>query len=43
MGRLDVPVFRGSLVRLEPLSVHGAPDLARAAGPVIGHVWPRPR
>jgi N-acetyltransferase len=29
--RLDVPVLRGSLVQLEPLSVHHAPDLARAA------------
>ncbi len=29
--RLDVPVLGGSLVRLEPLSVRHAPDLARAA------------
>ena len=29
--RLDVPVLGGSLVRLEPLSVSHAADLARAA------------
>jgi RimJ/RimL family protein N-acetyltransferase len=29
--RLDVPVLQGSLVRLEPLSMSHAPDLARAA------------
>jgi N-acetyltransferase len=29
--RLDVPVLSGSLVRLEPLSMSHAPDLARAA------------
>lgn len=29
--RLDVPLLRGSLVRLEPLSVDHAPDLTRAA------------
>ena len=29
--RLDVPVLGGFLVRLEPLSVRHAPDLARAA------------
>ena len=29
--RLDVPVLRGSLVRLEPLTIEHAPDLARAA------------
>jgi len=29
--RLDVPVLGGSLVRLEPLSVRHALDLARAA------------
>jgi|EndMetStandDraft_8_1072994.scaffolds.fasta_scaffold378029_1 N-acetyltransferase len=28
--RLDVPVLHGSLVRLEPLAVRHAPDLARA-------------
>ena len=28
--RLDVPVLHGSLVRLEPLTVRHAPDLARA-------------
>ncbi|WP_433436902.1 GNAT family N-acetyltransferase [Nonomuraea sp. CA-141351] len=28
--RLDVPVLRGSLVRLEPLTMAHAPDLARA-------------
>jgi hypothetical protein len=28
---LDVPVLSGALVRLEPLSVSHAPDLARAA------------
>lgn len=28
--RLDVPVLRGSLVRLEPLSMDHAPDLVRA-------------
>jgi RimJ/RimL family protein N-acetyltransferase len=30
-SRLDVPVLEGSLVRLEPLAVRHAPDLARAA------------
>jgi RimJ/RimL family protein N-acetyltransferase len=29
--RLDVPLLRGSLVRLEPLAMSHAPDLARAA------------
>lgn len=29
--RLDVPVLHGSFVRLEPLSMSHAPDLARAA------------
>ena len=29
--RLDVPVLGGSLVRLEPLAVSHAADLARAA------------
>jgi RimJ/RimL family protein N-acetyltransferase len=29
--RLDVPVLHGSLVRLEPLAMSHAPDLARAA------------
>lgn len=29
--RLDVPVLHGALVRLEPLSMRHAPDLARAA------------
>ncbi|MGN9844415.1 GNAT family N-acetyltransferase [Nonomuraea sp. H19] len=29
--RLDVPVLHGSLVRLEPLTMSHAPDLARAA------------
>ena len=29
--RLDVPVLRGSLIRLEPLSTAHAPDLADAA------------
>ncbi|MBG0827534.1 GNAT family N-acetyltransferase [Planomonospora sp. ID67723] len=30
-SRLDVPVLHGSLVRLEPLTMSHAPDLARAA------------
>jgi hypothetical protein len=29
--RLDVPVLHGSLIRLEPLAMSHAPDLARAA------------